>query len=140
MRACVCVSTEVRRRRADTELLFAARILSTHLSEQVMFGLSFATQGAQCVHEKELLTGIYCLCFPLPDCRQQFGFIVCGRKSNTKQNTRERFQIVWAKRRRTDKPADQSGRLYSENTVSRLPDAEQRIDGVGSRSPRIAAE
>lgn len=73
--ACV-FPPEVRRRRIDTELLFAARILSTHLSEQVVFGLSFATQSAQCAHGTEPLTGIYCLCFLLPGCGQQFGFIV----------------------------------------------------------------
>lgn len=82
--ACgLCVSTEVRRRRTDAELLFAARILSTHLCEQVVFCLSFATQSAQCAHGTEPLTGIYCLCFRLPSCGQKFCLIVRVWKSNT---------------------------------------------------------
>lgn len=123
----LCVSTEVRRRRADTELLYAARILSTHLSEQVMFGLSFASQSAQCAHETELLTGIYCLCFPLQNRRQQFGFIIRGWKSNTKHKPVNSLRLSERSGGDAYKPADQPWRLTSKNTVSRLPDADQRI-------------
>lgn len=116
-RAALCVSTEVRRRRrrrrADTELLSAPRILSAHLSERVVFALSFAAQSAQCAHETAPLAGIYCPCF---SCRTVDSSLVLSRQA-----------------------ADQRWRLCSKNTAS-CRDADQHISDARGESPRIAAE